>query len=479
MKITDSQLLSRIKQRCEEDFEFFVRYFFSLQHGSKFQFSWHHHEICKALMKVWRGETKDLIINIPPRYSKTELVVKMFTAWSFMKNPACEFIHLSYSEALALDNSDTIKNLLSSAEFQQLWPMNFTKDAANVWKTDEGGVFLARAAGGQVTGYGAGKADDFQNGRGFAGAVLIDDPLKPTDAYSETIRNSINRRWDDVIKSRFNSPRTPCIVIMQRIHEDDFCGMLLRDTEYHFEQLILPAILDEGTDHERALWPEKHTLERLKIMATKNSYVFAGQYQQRPSPLGGGIIKGAWFKRYNVLPPLKYRAVFVDTAQKEKESNDYQVAECWGLGTDGNLYLIDMFRAKFQAWELEQRIPDFWNKQKADKRSPLRRLYVEDKSSGTELLQRIVRGAPGKPRIPIAPIERSRSKLERVMDVQGFIEAGYVYLPEGADFVNDFIAECEAFTDNDTHPHDDQIDPMCDAISTMLDRKILAYADIL
>ena len=824
MKITDKQLLCRIKQRCEEDFEFFVRYFFSLQHGAKFRFSWHHHEITKALMRVFNGETTHLIINMPPRYSKTELVVKMFTAWCFMKNPSCEFIHLSYSEALALDNSNAIRDLIKSQEFQQLWPIGLCKDAANAWKTTESGVFLARAAGGQVTGYGAGKVDDFEDGRGFCGCfpydeivetdagflkigdisenclpvrvrsyneetgefewqkidrywinppneileiglsngdvfrctpnheiltrrgwkradeltpsdrlvrfadaldnaernikeeatqlptqsfigsdgdffrgevpaviprrvgkvcghtapgfaqldlsdnavtdavpllkdgdgigarenlpnllagqfgsrapfenrerpvakrilhilgfgavrkifkavikmvavkvaafnfwpawankgrqnglvdeegrdfavdgglnqkvavpvllwlkdlafkgvslffgndftvkafhaahvadhvkslesgnvaplfvrkighvdrtyclqvrnthnftvsktqivvsncILIDDPLKPTDAHSETLRENINRRWDAVIKSRFNSPRTPCIVIMQRIHEEDFCGMLLKDEEYHFEQLILPAILDEGTDHERALWPEKHTLERLKAMASKNSYVFAGQYQQRPTPLGGGILKGAWFKRYTVAPKMKWRAVFVDTAQKEKESNDYQVAECWGLGEDNNLYLLDMFRDKFEAWELERRIPDFWAKQKADRRSPLRRLFVEDKSSGTELIQRITRGGAGRPRIPVQPIERSRSKLERVMDVQGFIQAGYVYLPDGAPFVNDFIAECEAFTKDDTHLHDDQIDPMCDAISQMLDPKVIPYSEML
>lgn len=479
MLCTPDQYLDRIRQRCEDDFEFFIRYFFYQQHNSKFVFSWHHHEICKALMRVFRGETTHLIINLPPRYSKTELVVKMFTAWAFMKNPACEFIHLSYSEALALDNSDAIRNLLQSAEFQQLWPMEFIKDSSNAWKTSAGGVFLARASGGQVTGYGAGKVDDFQNGRGFCGSILVDDPVKPSDANSEIIRESINKRWDEVIKSRFNSPRTPCIVVMQRIHEEDFCGMLLKDEEYKFESLILPAIIDEGTDHERALWPQKHSLEQLIAMRRKNSYVFSGQYQQRPTPLGGGIIKGAWFKRYSVAPQMKWRAVFVDTAQKEKEANDFQVSECWGLGVDGNLYLLDMFHEKFQAYELEVRIPDFWNKQKADRRSPLRRLYVEDKASGTELIQRITRGSLSQSRIPVYPVQRSRSKLERVMDVQGYIESGYVYLPSDAPFVADFIAECEAFTANDTHPHDDQIDCMVDAITFMLDNKLPSYKDIL
>lgn len=333
--ITEAQFLARIKERCEEDFEFFARYFFKTQKGVKFRFSWHHHQICDALMRVFRGETTHLIINIPPRYSKTELVVKLFTAWCFAKNPECEFIHLSYSDELALDNSNTIKNLITSSEFQQLWPIELDKASDRAWKTAAGGAFFARSAGGQVTGYGAGKVSDFQDGHGFGGAIIIDDPLKPSDAHSDVMRKAINRRWDETIKSRFNSTRTPCIVIMQRIHEDDFCGMLLKDSEYDFELLKLPAILDEGTDHERALWPEKHSLEQLQAMRSKNAYMFSGQMQQSPTPLGGGIIKSAWFGYYDVLPKLKFRAVFVDTAQKEKESNDFQVASLWGSARTG------------------------------------------------------------------------------------------------------------------------------------------------
>lgn len=465
------QLIQRIRERCEDDFKFFVRYFFKVTKGTKFIFSEHHHTICDALMDVFYGRTNHLIINMPPRYSKTEIAVKMFSAWCFVKNPMCEFIHLSYSDGLAMDNSDTVKQIIKSTEFVQLWPhvaVKQNKDSKKAWGTEQGGSFYATSAGGQVTGYGAGKVDDFSNGKGFGGAIIIDDPLKPDDAYSDPKRNSVNRRWDETIKSRFNSRKTPCIVIMQRIHEEDFCGMLLNDTEYNFTHLVLPAIVDEGTDQERALWPAKHDLTSLQNMRSKNSYMFASQMQQRPSPLGGGVIKGSWFGRYSVVPPLKYRAVFVDTAQKAKEHNDYQVAECWGLGTDGYLYLLDVMRDKFQAYELEDRIPDFWNKHKADKNGRLRFMAVEDKSSGTELIQKIQKKI--KPRIPVKPIPRGSgaNKLTRVMDVQGYIESGYVKLPMDAPWVTDFIAECESFTADDTHAHDDQIDPMCDAISQML-----------
>lgn len=478
--ISPIAFLDFTRQRCEDDFKFFVRYFFKHQKGSKFTFSWHHEKICDALMDVFYGRDTHLLINIPPRYSKTEIVVKMFSAWCFARNPKSEFIHLSYSDSLALDNSDTIKQVVKSYEFQQLWPhiqIRHNKDSKKAWSTEQGGVFYATASGGSVTGFGAGKLEDFTEGHGFGGAIIIDDPLKPDDAYSNPKRESVNRRWDETIKSRFNSTKTPCIVIMQRLHEDDFCGMLLDDDEYDFKQLILPAIVDEGTESERALWEDKHSLDQLNAMKRKNAYAFASQYQQSPSPLGGGLIKGEWFGRYTVLPKMKWRACFGDTAQKKKEANDYQVAECWGLGDDGKLYLIDLMRDKFEAYELERRFPDFWNKHKASDSGRLRFFGIEDKSSGTELIQKMQKVI--KPKIPVKAIPRSVDKLTRVMDIQGYIESGHIMIPESAPWVTDFIAECEAFTANDTHSHDDQIDPMCDAISEMLHKGGSSIRDML
>lgn len=483
--IEPAQLVERIKQRCENDFKFFVRYFFKIQKGSKFKFSKHHDIMCDKLMDVFHGRTTYLLINMPPRYSKTELCVKMFSAWCFVKNPKCEFMHLSYADGLAMDNSDTIKQIIKSVEFQQLWShisIRANKDSKKAWGTDQNGCFYATSAGGQVIGYGAGKIDDFENGEGFGGAIIIDDPLKPDDAHSQGKREGVNKRWDETIKNRRNSNKTPVIVIMQRIHQEDFCGMLIDDNEFEFETLILNAIVDEDTPNERALWPDKHTLEALKLMRSKNSYVFSAMYQQRPSPLGGGIIRGEWFNRYTVLPQLKYRMIYVDTAQKAKQHNDYQVAECWGLGKDGNLYLIDVLRKKFQAYELEAKIPDFWNKHKAlDPKvfGPLRRMNIEDKVSGTELIQKIQKKV--KPRIPVRGIPRGpdSNKLTRVMDVQGYMESGYIYIPENAPWTHDFVTECEEFTANDTHSYDDQIDPMCDAISDMLHQNRPSLADIL
>jgi predicted phage terminase large subunit-like protein len=144
------------------------------------------------------------------------------------------------------------------------------------------------------------------------------------------------------------------------------------------------------------------------------------------------------------------------------------VFQCWGKGEDNKIYLLDMIRGKWEAPDLKRAAIDFWVKQKAITDSALRQMKVEDKASGTGLIQDLRRGGPGQPSIPIVGIERHKDKLTRVMDVTTYIECGSVCLPPEAAWINDFIAECEAFTPDDSHAHDDQIDPMCDAISDLL-----------
>lgn len=366
---------------------------------------------------------------------------------------------------------------MKSHEFQQLWPdfgTKDSKDSKHAWATKEGGAFLAAQAGGSVTGFGAGRLDEWNPDSGkfkFSGAIIIDDPLKPDDARHDNIRQGINSRWHSTIKSRRNSPRTPVICVMQRLHEDDFTAELLRDDDIKWRHRIMKALVDEGKPGERALWAAKHDVERLKKMKASNAYVFASQMQQEPSPLGGGLIKGEWFGRYRVLPLLKYRKIYADTAQKTAERNDYSVFEVWGYGVDGKIYLVDVLRGKWESPELRRKAKDFWAKHKAADTitmGHLRQMRVEDKSSGTDLIQSL-KSDPVMP-IPVFAQQRSTDKVIRVGDAAPYIESGYVVIPEEGTqpWVSDFVSECESFTANDSHAHDDQVDPLCDAISDML-----------
>ena len=120
--ITGDHWRDERRAKCEADFTYFARYFFKNRKGTKFVFNDHHRVLCDDLMRVHRGEVTHYIANLPPRYSKTELVIVLFTAWCYVKNPRCEFIHLSYSDPLVLENSDSIKDIIKSAPFRELWP---------------------------------------------------------------------------------------------------------------------------------------------------------------------------------------------------------------------------------------------------------------------------------------------------------------------------------------------------------------------
>ena len=273
-----------IQIEAQQDLYFFSRYMFKERRKYKWMHNWHHRVVCDALMKVFRGETKRLIINIPPRYSKTELAVINFMAWCFGKVPDCEFIHISYSATLAANNAFQTRNLVQETAYKRVFPEFQLRDdskAKDDWRTQAGGVCYAQGTGGTITGFGAGKIR-----KEFGGAIIIDDPHKASEASSDTIRGNVIEWFQNTLESRTNSPDTPIIVIMQRLHEEDLAGWLLAGGNgEEWEHLCLPAIQDDGT----ALWPAKHSIERLKVMEDAAPYVFSGQYRQLPSPPAGGF----------------------------------------------------------------------------------------------------------------------------------------------------------------------------------------------
>ena len=456
----------------------FTRYFFRKRENSRFIVSPHHSIMAHTLDRVVLGEIPRLIINVPPGYTKTEMAVINFCARGFAINPASRFIHASYADSLALVNSRAVREVVTSEEFQALWPMQLRQDSQSKknWANEFGGSMLSVASGGTITGFRAGRMMER-----FSGALIIDDPLKPDDAFSDTIREKINMRFTNTFKSRLAHEQVPIIVIMQRLHEDDPTGFLLRGgTGEKWHHLILQVDIPEGgleypSDYTHGieikhglppgpLWPYKHNAEQIQIMRESDSYTYASQYDQRPAPLGGGIFKTDWWKFYEVAPNVEYRFITADTAQKEAEHNDFSVFQCWGV-YEGRLYLLDQLRGKWEAPSLRQQFIAFWNKHWIGlnpTRGQLRAAYVEDKASGTGLIQDIRRDQGGA--IPIIPVPRTKDKVTRAMDCVSYIESGYVYLPAEADFLSEYMAEFAKFTPLMTHRYDDQIDATLDAI---------------
>lgn len=299
------------KFKCQQSLLFFTRYFYMARFRRKFLVNDHHIIICEALEKVLRGECKRLIINIAPRYSKTELAVKNFIAHGLALNPAAKFIHLTYADKLALDNSEETKDLVQCPEYQQFFNLKVKRDskAKEKWYTDQGGGVYATAAGGQVTGFGAGKVDDPEQDtifdadsldefipldlkEQFGGAIIIDDPIKPEDSYSDLKREKINDRFETTIRNRVNSRHTPIIVIQQRVHEHDLSGYLMEVEPGEWTVIRLPCLRDDGTP----LWAQKHSSEELLNIKRINAYVFESQYQQDPKPIQRG---GEFYKKFN------------------------------------------------------------------------------------------------------------------------------------------------------------------------------------
>lgn len=284
-------------EMARADLYTFSRFMFMERKGYKWLRGKHHKIICDALMRVYRGECKRLIINVPPRYSKTELAVINFMAWSLGKSPDAEFIHTSYSGGLCAGNAWQTRELVLHESYRDVFPnlaLRNDSTAKSEWRTTAGGCVYAVGTGGTITGYGAGK-----HRPGFGGAIIVDDPHKADEARSDTIRQNVIDWFQNTLESRVNSPDTPIIIIMQRLHENDLSGWLLGGGNgEEWENVCIPAIDDDG----EALWPEKHTIEDLRRMEQAKPYTFAGQYMQRPSPLDGGLFKPSQIAVIDALP---------------------------------------------------------------------------------------------------------------------------------------------------------------------------------
>lgn len=344
-----------LKAYCLSDSLNYTKYFFKQKTGRRFVVNSHHKLICEALNDVLNGKITKLIINIAPRYSKTELAVKNFISMGLAINPSSRFIHLSYSDDLAHDNSEEIRDIVKSVEYQSLFPYVSIKkdsDSKKKWSTTEGGGVYAVATGGQVTGFGAGAVDEEKELEDeiesietstFAGAIVIDDPIKPEDALSDIKRDRVNNRFETTIRNRVNSRNTPIIIIMQRLHEDDLCGYLQRIEPDDWTVLSIPCISRDKNGNEVPLWEFKHSLEELHKIERANPFVFDTQYMQDPTPIEGLMYRE--FQTYDAIPYYKdsERKNYTDTADT---GADYLCSICYVDTPIGNFITDVLYTQK-------------------------------------------------------------------------------------------------------------------------------------
>jgi predicted phage terminase large subunit-like protein len=425
--------------------------------AAEMEWCWFHDLICEYLTLARRRVVKRLIINLPPRCTKSLLVAVIFPAWVWATNPGCSFIFASYEAGLATTLSAKRRAILQSRWFQRLWPgrVVLTSDRVTEFENLAHGRMIATPIA-SATGHGG----EF---------VILDDPLSPKEALSEAEREGRNRDFDHIWRTRLNDPRTGVfIIIQQRTHQDDLTGHLLATEPGVWTNVVLPMIAERDevirfpisgrTVHRREgdlLWRSRFSAEwceREKL--GMGSYAWASQMQQRPAPMGGGLFRHTWF-RYYQEPPARFERVIEawDTAAKVASRNDYSVGTCWGVTATG-YYLLALVRGKFEYPELKRAVVRFYQEWRPSV------VVVEDSSAGVAAVQELAR----ETRIPIKAERVDRDKLSRAMAVAPLFEAGKVFFLQGAGFLPDLLDEFLSF---DSGAHDDQVDSVVLALNHM------------
>lgn len=456
----------------------FTQIFYLLRTGRKFNLSnpnereSHFITICKDLTRVIMGEIPRLMINVPPRYGKTELLIH-FVAWALAKFGDSNFIYVSYAHLLAKKQTQTIRNIIEMQEYRDFFNIYLKDDtsAKDNFEVNTGGSVYAVGAGGSITGRGAG----IQGVPRFGGAIIIDDIIKPADATSDTIRDSINDWYYNTLQSRLNSPTTPIIFIGQRVHEDDLAGHLAGSDEWH--KTIIPA-LDEKNN---PLHPDMHDLKSLLKMKTESPYVFAAQYQQNPQPSGGGIFKPEWFKLLEDEPEFLLTFITTDTAETDKNYNDATVFNFLGLykilhnGADSGffgLHCIDCEELRVEPKDLKAAFLQFYANACRHKVKP-KIAAIEKKSTGTTLLS-VLEEYQGLELFDIERTRASGNKTARFLEAQPYVAARQVSLPAHGRHTNMVLTHMSKITANNTHRFDDIADTFYDGIKLALIDKVIS-----
>ncbi len=434
----DPDVLRQVaKVRCQDEGLFFARYFFKQRTGGKMIVAPHHKVIQQTLDRVVAGEITRLIINVPPGYTKTELATINMIGRGLALNNRARFMHLSYSHNLALLNSSTARGIVKSQAYQAMWPMVLRDDADSkaMWWTEHGGGVYASSAAGQVTGFRAGHMEP-----GWQGALIIDDPVKPDDAYSDTVRGGINDRFNETIKSRLAIETTPMIVIMQRIHYQDLSGYLLRGgSGEKWHHLNLPVIIDnslpypeENThgipiDHglpDGWLWPFKHN-ESHRTALFSHRRTAEAQYMQRPRRFNaeGALWTEALITAAHALQirhELVRTVVAVDpatTASDESDETGIVAASSYGSG-DNRQYSVDGdYSGKYSPNGWAQKAIGAYEKHNAD-------AIVIETNQGGDMAESTLRNAGFKGRI--VRVHASKGKFARAEPISALYEQGRV-----------------------------------------------------
>lgn len=508
-----TKIATEVRNRLRGSFKLFAKWTFHLQMACEFQSQDFHDVIFDTAQRVVDGEIDRLIVCIPPRHSKTQIMSIALPLFSFAHNCSSHNIITSYAEDVVLESSGHIRTVLTDPLFQRIFPdvrIDPSKKSLERWGTTKAGVMHSVPTGGKLTGKGAGLLSDK-----YSGVFVVDDVIKPKDAYSDPVRAEINDRYDNTFMSRLANdgeitvkgkrvkcPRTPMVIIMQRVHGEDLVGYLLRggsSDKYHY--LNIPGIVEPGTgsagyyqklmnkqgythaipilydlkreEKESALWASRKSLDSLKAMRDANPYTYNSQYAGDPSAQGHGLIREEWWQEYDPASFDKSRIIrsFItaDTASTEKTYSDYSVLKHWGVTRERDIYCLDIMLGKYETPELKKEVIEFWKKRNVlDLTAPAcipRCVYMEDKSSGQFLNQQFVR--EGSVRVMPVPKDKSNgNKVTRFLNAVPYFAQGRIFFPAGHEHLEHVKREVLGFTSMGSGTgHDDCVDNISDMVA--------------
>ncbi|HFP9452537.1 phage terminase large subunit [Klebsiella pneumoniae] len=524
-----------IRSKSTKSFLNFTRIWFELIQGDRLLVNWHHRLMASKIDDLLAGRLvpRNLIINIPPGGTKTEFFSIHFPAYvnalvQEKRLKRFRNLNISFADTLVKRNSRRTRDIIASREYQEFWPCSFGVNQAEEWeiKDERGrsiGQTVSRSSNGQITG---GRGGYY--GPEFSGMVMLDDYNKPVDMLSESRRKSANTLLVNTIRSRRGDKSkehpTPFVSIQQRLHTDDATGFMLSGgMGVPFHHVAIPAMIDEkyiqsldepwrslcwetvkdtdsvvvGGVRYWSYWPQMEDVNDLLQLWEKDRYTFLSQYQQNPMALTGGIIDTSWFRTYTTLPKLTHRAVYVDTnSGKVEDWLDYTVFTLAGMGVDGNLYIIDVVRGRWDPEDLLKKAEEVWEKWRLSgsmRIMPLRHMAIEEKQAGQGLITTLKKRSqtPGQLAIPVREIPRGtgQNKLVRCLNVIPQIKTGKVFVPAthtddgqklssifyedgtiagSTEWVLTAMTECAAFSADDSHDNDDILDTWMDAIDDNL-----------
>lgn len=409
----------------------------------------HHRLIADKLTRVAKGELKRLIVNMPPRHTKSEFASIYFPSWAMGLKPDMKIMQTTHTADLSINFGRKVRNLMDSDEYSKIFgEVSLASDSksAGKWQTNRGGEYFAAGVGGAIAGRGA-------------DLLIIDDPHSEQDAMSINLLDSCYEWYTSGPRQRLQ-PGGAIVIVMTRWNTADLTGRLLnRQTESHSDQwevVELPAIFE---DSGNVLWPEfwkKEELESVKASIPVSKW--NAQYQQNPTSEEGAIIKRDWWQlwEHDEPPSCHYVIQSYDTAFSKKETADYSAITTWGVfkpheGGGDAIVLLDAQKGRWDFPELKSIAQEQYSEYQPDM------VLIEAQASGTPLTHEL--RAMGIPVVNYRP-SRGNDKMSRVHAVSPVFEAGMVWAPDRV-FADEVIEECAAFP---FAPHDDYVDTTTQAI---------------